>query len=135
MNPAKRSKVMVALALGAGLMDAATGVALVAAPAFVLAALRVPPVGTEATVFVRWIGLFVGAVGLAYLGALLLGGAGRLRDVFAFTALVRVLVGGFVAIEAVQGGLAAGWNMVAVTDLGLAALQGWFLAKEGRAHA
>jgi hypothetical protein len=134
MNPAKRSKAMVALALGAGLMDAATGAALVVAPAFVLAGLRVPSVGPETVVFLRWIGIFVGAVGLAYLWALLRGGVGPLRDAFAFTALVRALVGGFVAFEVIRGGLAPGWSLVAVTDLGLAALQRWFLATEDRIH-
>lgn len=130
--PAQRGWRRVALA--AGLMDASTGVALVWAPALVLAGLRVPPVGPEATLFLRWVGVFVGGVGAGYLWALVRGGEERLRDVFELTCLLRALVGGFVTIAVLRGALAAGWTLVAVTDLGLALVQAWLLGREAGSH-
>ena len=45
------------------------------------------------------------------------------------TALVRTLVAAFVTWRIDTGSLAPAWLMVAVTDLGCAAVQGWMLRK------
>ena len=52
--------------LAVGSMDAVTGLLLIAAPAAVLQLLEIPPPSQEALEFLRWIGVFVLAVGLSY---------------------------------------------------------------------
>lgn len=112
-----------------GLMDAATGVALVAAPGFTLARMGVPVPGAEALGFVRYVGVFVGAVGAAYLWALLAGGVARLRTVLEVTLIARAGVGLLTGIAVGLGAFDRGWLIVTATDLGCVALQAWMLRK------
>ena len=128
MNTFKQAK---ALALVAGTMDAATGAGLVAFPVFTLGAMRVAAPGAEALVFLRWVGAFVGAVGLCYLVALARGGAGRLREVFATTLLFRAAAGGYCAVAVLTGTLEPRWITVALTDGALVLAQGWLLRRGG----
>jgi hypothetical protein len=72
-------------------------------------------------VFVSWIGVFVGAVGLSYGLALI--NRRRGATVWAFTTLVRALVGVFVCCQIASGGLALPWGLVAVADLAVAGFQ------------
>ena len=51
-----------------GAMDLATGLGLVAMPAFTLAQMGAAVPGAEALGYVRFSGVFVGAVGASYLG-------------------------------------------------------------------
>ena len=112
-----------AYAFAAGACDTATGVLLVTAPAFTLRLMGIGDVPDE-TVFLRFIGTFVGAVGLSYLLPLLPGtGDELLRPVLLITALSRACVGSFVLIAITASSLAAGWWVVAATDLVLAAVQ------------
>lgn len=117
------------LAAGAGSMDLATGIALVAMPAVMLSLMQVEAVQGAELVYLRWIGAFVGAVGASYLFALAAGGRARLRAVLEFTLLVRLAVGFFTAVALGRGWLGMAWASVPVTDLTLAAAQIWLLAK------
>lgn len=119
------------LALVAGAMDLGTGAGLVLAPAWTLGWMQVAPPGAEALVFLRWVGAFVGAVGASYLVALARGGAGRLREVLATTILFRIAAGGYCAAAVAGGALEPRWVVVAVTDLGLVAVQAWLLKRGG----
>ncbi|GAA5484261.1 hypothetical protein [Haloferula sargassicola] len=100
-------------------MDATTGLLLVFCPAWVLAALKIEGVSPESLVFLRWIGVFVGSVGLSYGWALR--GAGE--TVWKFTALVRTLVAAFVTVSIVDGSLVPAWAGVAATDAVVAVVQ------------
>ena len=119
------------LALVAGAMDAATGAGLVLLPTWTLRCMGVGAPGAEALVFLRWVGAFVGAVGLSYLVALARGGAGRLREVFVTTLLFRAAAGGFCAVAVASGALEARWITVALTDGALVAAHFWLLRRGG----
>lgn len=119
------------LALIAGVMDLATGAGLVVAPAWTLGWMQVATPGAEALVFLRWVGAFVGAVGASYLVAVARGGAGRLREVLATTILFRIAAGGYCLFAVATGALEARWVVVAMTDLGLVAVQAWLLKRGG----
>lgn len=123
------------LAFCAGAMDAATGAGLVALPGLTLAVMGVATPGAEALVFLRWVGAFVGAVGVSYLLALARGGAPRLRAVFEFTILFRVAAGGYCAFAVLAGALEPRWIVVALTDGALAATQLWLLGRREWSHA
>lgn len=108
-----------------GAMDASTGVLLVACPAWVLAVLGIAPLEAESLVFLRWVGVFVGAVGLSY--GLALRGGGPV--VWTFTAGVRGLVAVFVTANIATGSLEPAWAGVAATDAVVAVVQVIGLAK------
>ncbi|MEO0054093.1 MAG: hypothetical protein RLZZ50_40 [Verrucomicrobiota bacterium] len=135
MNTIDTMKLARGLALCAGAMDAATGVGLVAKPGWTLAAMGVATPGAEALVFLRWVGAFVGAVGVSYLVALARGGAPRLRALFEFTILFRVAAGGYCAVAVLAGTLEARWIIVALTDCALAVAQLWLLGRRDWSHA
>lgn len=116
-------------ALAVGLMDAATGLGLLAAPAFTLARMGAAVPGAEALAYVRFSGAFVAAVGASYLLALAWGGVGRLRGALEFTALARLAAGGAAAAGVATGQFDQAWLIVAATDLGCAALQAWMLRR------
>lgn len=121
--------------LAAGACDAATGLLLVAAPALTLRLMGISALPAE-PIFLRFVGVFVGAVGLAYLYPFWLDPArrlARLTGVLEMTALVRLLVGTFVAMSLVLGALALPWASVALTDLGLATAQLVLLGRLRRA--
>lgn len=112
-----------------GAMDFFTGVALVAVPALTLRAMGVGVPGAEALGFVRFVGVFVGAVGASYLLAASSRAAGVLRAMLGFTLVVRASVGLFTGAAVAAGGLERGWLVVTATDLGCAVLQGWILRR------
>jgi len=119
------SRGVAAFALAAGLCDTATGVALLAAPLWTLGRMGIEPLPAE-PVFLRWIGAFVLAVGLAYLYPFLFAErrrASRLATVFEVTALAR----GAVALTAggaiLAGELAPAWAGVPLFDAALAITQ------------
>lgn len=122
-------------ALAAGLMDAATGLGLLAAPAFTLARMGAAVPGAEALAYVRFSGAFVAAVGASYLLALLRRGGGRLRGVLEFTALTRLAAGGAATVGVAAGWFDGAWLIVAATDLGCAAVQVWILRRGVGGHA
>lgn len=104
-----------------GAMDALTGLLLVACPATTLGLLGITPPAGDALLFLRWVGVFVGSVGLGY--ALALRGPREGAAVWAFTALARALVAVFVTVNIVVGALDPHWFGVAATDAVVAAVQ------------
>jgi hypothetical protein len=116
-------------AAAVGAMDFVTGLALVAAPALTLRSMGAVPPGAEALGYVRFAGVFVGAVGATYLAALGRGGVWRLTAALEMTFVVRVGAGLFSGVAVAVGMFDPAWLIVAATDLGCAALQGWILAK------
>lgn len=121
-----------ALALLAGAMDATTGALLIAAPAFTLRMMfiEMPP---GAGPFVRFIGAFVLGVGLSYFPPFLRHGRARcdaaLRAVFVTTGLIRLSIGLFTGVAVASSMLAAAWLSVTLSDLTLAALQGYIVKR------
>lgn len=107
--------------LGAGAMDAATGLLLVFAPERVLELLGIAAPAAESRVFLSWIGVFVASVGLSYV--LVLRGAAAAATVWTFTALVRFAVACFLMLQIRAGNLPLAWATVALADAGVAALQ------------
>ena len=122
-------RLIVAICLVAGSCDFLTGVLLVAAPAFTLVLMGMTAVPAE-PILLRFVGVFVGSVGLAYLYPWALSPSARLarwKTVFEMTALVRLMVAAFVVAGVFGGALEVSWTTVAVTDLTLAAVQVWTL--------
>lgn len=116
-------------AIVAGASDFLTGLGLVFMPQLVLPLMGVNGIGGDALVFLRWVGAFVGAVGLSYWWALLRPGVG-LRAVLELTILFRVAAGGFSAVAIMRGWLGPVWWSVPATDLIFAGVQVWLL-REG----
>jgi hypothetical protein len=130
----KRCLPFYCLLVGAG--DALTGLMLMAAP---LATLHLMGIATVSEpIFLRFIGAFVAGVGLSYglplLPATPMVRASRLASVLELTALLRLLVGTFVAIAVLTKALAPAWSTVAITDLALALVQIALLARAKVRH-
>jgi len=113
----------------AGLGDALTGLLLLIAPAFTLALMGIataPSTSSTELTYLRFVGVFVGSVGLSYLYPFFLSPAGRLhrwRVVLEVTALVRLAVGLFLTASLMVGDLPLGWISVPCTDFTLAVVQ------------
>lgn len=108
----------------AGGGEAGTGLLLVAAPALVLRLLRIAPAGD--LTYLRFVGVFVGCVGLAYLYPWLLGGrrrAGRVLAVLEMTAGVRLAVALFLGVAVAGDRLDLPWLTVGIYDAILATAQ------------
>ena len=112
-----------------GTMDLATGVGLVFVPAITLGGMGVDVPGPDAVRFVRFVGVFVAAVGASYWVALRREAA-ALRAAFEWTLLVRVSVGLFMGAAVTCGMFERRWMLVALTDLACAFVQAWFLWQE-----
>lgn len=111
------------LALFAGAMDFCTGLLLIGAPGFALDLMRVPPVSPGETVYLRWVGAFVAAVGATYLWAFFRAGLLRLRFTLELTLFFRLAAGSYSAWAILQGALNPAWWTVPVTDFLLFAVQ------------
>jgi hypothetical protein len=117
----------------AGLCDASTGVLLVAAPALTLRLMGIESAPADPT-FLRFVGVFVGGVGLCYLYPWLLDARRREERVWTVlevSAGLRLLVAAFVLTSVATGALVARWSMVAVTDLAFALAQLAGIARRG----
>lgn len=105
-------------ALGVG--DLATGALLAASPQRVEALLGLASSDPAADVFVRWLGVFVAAVGAAYLLPWRVAdGAARrerVRGALEWTALARLAVAAFVGVSVMAAALPEGWCFVGVYD-------------------
>ncbi len=128
--PAPTRAVLLLAAL-AGASDASTGVVLMLAPRLALSALGLPVPAD--TIFLRWIGVFVFVVGLAYAYPFLWrephARAARLCAAFELTAVARLAVAGFVAVAVGAGALEFGWLGVGAFDAALALAQIALLAR------
>jgi hypothetical protein len=112
-----------------GSMDALTGLLLIIAPGFVLRLLGIALPSPDALVFLSWIGVFVMGVGLSY-GIALGNCRGRGEAVWAFTALVRMLVAVFLVVSISRGALESVWAVVALSDGVVAVVQIVILRKD-----
>lgn len=108
--------------IAVGAMDASTGLLLLAFPERVLAMLGIDAAGLGPTILLRWIGVFVAAVGLSY--GLALKGDREGETVWCFTTGVRALVAAFVTSSILLGALEPAWWGVAATDAVVAVVQG-----------
>lgn len=121
--------------VGAGGMDAVTGLLLIFAPRLVLRLLGIETLAGEALLFLSWVGVFVLAVGLSY--GIALTGRAHGEAVWMFTSLVRTLVAIFLMVQVVSGAMEPAWLLVAAGDgvvalaQGVILLAGWW--KEGSA--
>lgn len=97
-----------------GSMDALTGLLLILVPGLVLQMLKIEPPSPDSQVFLNWIGVFVMAVGLSYGMALV--GRTRGETVWAFTALVRILVALFLVVRILDGTMDKTWALVGLSD-------------------
>ncbi|MES2475329.1 MAG: hypothetical protein V4640_06090 [Verrucomicrobiota bacterium] len=97
-----------------GSMDAVTGLLLIFVPALVLKLLGIEPPSSDALVFLSWMGVFIAGVGLSY--GMALGNRSRGETVWAFTAMIRILVAVFLTIRILDGTLAVNWGLVGVCD-------------------
>lgn len=118
----KRNGYLKLWSLGVGAMDALTGLGLMFVPAWVLSCLRIDVPSEEAVVFLRWIGAFVCAVGLSY-GLALCGRRGWGEASWIMTALARLMVATFLAVQILHGTLASAWGIVALSDALVAFVQ------------
>jgi hypothetical protein len=129
MTPQLRRKLAAAYTALAGGMDAITGPWLVFAPASALAAMGVEP--EDDTLFVSWVGAFVGAVGWSYLWALWRwwkrGDTAFLRSIWRVTILFRLAAGTFCAAQIAADLLDFAWFTVPLADFLLAGIQIWLL--------
>jgi len=116
------------LALGAGALDGAMGGGLLMGPAFTLQAMGLPVPGAEALLFVRFVGVFVAAVGATYLWAWWRP-VERLRVVLGATIFFRVATGSYTGAAVLLGALPRAWGQVTLADSALIAAQAWLLAK------
>ena len=115
-----------AYCLLAGGMDSLTGLLLVSMPLSTLGLMGIPEMPAE-PVYLRFVGAFVGGVGLSYLYPFLYRRPRRtdrtLAVVLEVTALVRFGIAAFIAWAIGSGALPPAWLSVLVTDAVLATVQ------------
>ncbi len=125
MKSRRSHLVILAVSLCAGLGDFLAGVFLLVGPAWTLSLLATP-VPADA-VFVRYLGVFVGMVGLAYFYGIASwkwsGAIFPIRVVWEVTALFRLAVALFLAAAMAAGQLPLRWAFVAGIDAEWALLQ------------
>ncbi|RYD45570.1 MAG: hypothetical protein EOP85_08915 [Verrucomicrobiaceae bacterium] len=109
-----RIKFLKLWSVSVGSMDAVTGLLLVFSPALVLKLLGMAPPSADALVFLSWMGVFIAGVGLSY--AMAFGRRSRGETVWAFTAMIRILVAVFLTVKILGGTMAANWALVGGCD-------------------
>jgi hypothetical protein len=126
----RRGPALFCLVIGGG--DAATGLLLVAVPALVLRLLGIPYPMDD--VLLRFVGVFVACVGLAYLYPWLAGGQ-RLEPAIEITAGFRLAVALFVTVAVLRGAMDRAWLVVGAYDAVVAAAQLGLLSRGFFRHA
>jgi hypothetical protein len=114
-----RDRLAVACCVLAGGGDALTGFLLLTAPAFVLRMLGLPV--PDGLAMVRFVGVFVACVGLAYFWGL--SRRSRLATAIEITAGFRLAVALFLAVAATVGEMEAPWLLVGGYDAVVATVQ------------
>jgi hypothetical protein len=104
-----------------GIGDLGTGAALVVAPAWLFALLRLPAPPDGAWILVRWIGVFVACVGLAGIWPRF--APARLAAAAEVTTVARLAVAGFLAVAVCSRALPAAWLLVGAFDAVVALVQ------------
>lgn len=115
-------------AAAVGSMDFLTGIGLVITPAVTLRLMGADVPDAAAWAFVRFVGVFVGAVGASYLWAARAAPA-ALRTTLTVTLFFRTGAGTYAGIAVMTGQLGPAWLAVAATDLACVAAQGWMLSR------
>jgi hypothetical protein len=127
----ERSIAIVLLSLGAGLMDTTTGLLLVSIPGKTLALFGATMPGGGSDILMRFVGAFVGGVGLSYLWALATPRfdfrSRRLHGVWGATTMIRTCIALFTFTAVATGHLAPAWLVVGFSDATIAAIQTWGL--------
>ena len=126
---AKRTAIILSLSICAGGGDLVTGLLLIFAPKATLDLMQVPVPG-ELT-FLRFVGCFVGTVGLSYfigLASWPSDGGARLRAAWELTIFFRLAAAFFVAAQVFSGNLAWQWLSVPSVDTFWFLLQGVLLS-------
>ena len=113
----------------AGGVDFATGLALVIAPSVTLTLMGATSPDADVLGYIRFIGIFVTAVGASYLWAFARGSGRELRTVFLVTLIFRSGVALYVAAAVISAVFEPAWSMVAVTDFACAVAQVWLLVR------
>lgn len=117
------------LALGAGLLDLGSGLALVFVPGLMLKLMGAAPLAPEPAIYLRWVGAFVAAVGGCYLWPLWRREVVLLRHALELTILFRLAAGLYSAWAIATGALPLAWVSVPLTDFTLAATQTWLVRR------
>lgn len=117
------------LALGAGALDFCTGLGLVFVPGLMLKLMGAGVLAAEPTIYLRWVGAFVCAVGFGYLWALWRRDVALLRHVLELTVFFRLAAGAYSAWAVASGVLPLAWVSVPLTDFFLAATQTWLVRR------
>ena len=129
MNASLNTRWAMRYATVVGAMDFLTGIALLIAPALTLDAMGASEPGDAAVIFVRFVGVFVGCVGAAYLHGVLSRGS-EFWTMLRLTRLFRFAAGAFTGAAVLTRHLEPAWLAVTVTDLGCFAVQTWLLSRE-----
>jgi hypothetical protein len=104
-----------------GSMDTITGILLIFMPDLVLKLLGIAHPDNSSWVFLSWMGVFITGVGLSYIWAL--GNATQGKVLWKFTAMIRLMVAGFISWKIVAGELQLAWLLVAISDAFVALIQ------------
>jgi len=129
MTRNKLELIATVLALGAGALDFCTGLGLIFAPDLMLKLMGAGALAAEPTIYLRWIGAFVAAVGFSYLWALWRRDVLLLRHVLELTVFFRLAAGTYSAWAVASGALPMAWVSVPLTDFFLAATQTWLVRR------
>jgi hypothetical protein len=138
MKPLPRNWLL-AYQYAAGLCDSATGLLLIAAPAWTLSLMGLTVI-PQPIVFVRYIGIFVLSVGLTYVWAAVhwpfrMRARKEWSTQWKMTALIRSLVALFVVWQVAAGALELRWISVALSDGAFALIQWTGLVRGWLDHA
>jgi len=129
MNSKQSRLVLLAISLGAGAGDVMAGCALLAAPQWLGHILGDVPL--QASIFLRYLGVFVGCVGLSYFYGLLAwkwsGQRQRLAVVWELTSFFRLAVALFLVVAVATSQLNARWLAISAVDGSWALLQLYFI--------
>jgi hypothetical protein len=129
MNSGSLLRIARGFSLTVGVLDFVTGFALLLAPAFTLEKMGAAPPSGDALEFVRFVGVFVGAVGAAYLWAIAMSDPARLRVTLILTTFFRTGAGLYTGIAVAVGTFDSAWLTVTATDVACVLIQVWLLVK------
>jgi hypothetical protein len=104
-----------------GSMDSITGLLLIFVPSLVLKLLGITRPEDSSWVFLSWMGVFITGVGLSYIWAMRK--AAEAEIVWKITAMIRLMVAGFISWKVGTSELQFAWLLVAASDAFVAVVQ------------